>query len=64
MQLKCPNCQATFESDIQLPRAVYERSALEGNSQPCPSCNEEVVLSSETVFFTDSEGSEAGRTSV
>jgi NAD-dependent SIR2 family protein deacetylase len=64
MQLKCPKCQATFESEIQLPRDVYERSALEGNSQPCEACGEEVVLSEETVFFTEPEDTMDGRTSV
>jgi endogenous inhibitor of DNA gyrase (YacG/DUF329 family) len=53
MQLKCPKCQATFDSDIQLPRNVYDRSSLDGNTQSCAFCGEEVVLSNDTVFFTE-----------
>jgi hypothetical protein len=64
MQLKCPNCQATFESAIQLPRPVYERSALEGNTQQCVSCGEDVVLSGDTVFFTEPEDSSTDNAAV
>ena len=59
MHLRCPACETKFESDIQLPRDIYERSSLEGNVQPCPSCDAVVELSDETVEFDESDAASA-----
>lgn len=59
MQLRCATCDAVFDSDIQLPRDVYERSSLEGNVQPCAACGAPVELSDQTVLFPEPDTAEA-----
>jgi hypothetical protein len=51
LYLKCPQCKAEFLADMQLEEASL--SVFEGNSQDCPSCGAETLLTQETASFRD-----------
>lgn len=51
--VKCRECGAENESQIQIAPDALRTSTLLGNSQQCQECGATVMIENDTVYFRD-----------